>query len=73
MTESWGEILYQAVATIAALVAAIAILNFLYNIGEGEPRVPLAALGLAAIIWLGGLCCRSVFDGSEADSHPVRH
>jgi hypothetical protein len=47
MAEPLGEILYRAAATIAGLVALPAILDFLYNVSEGEPMVPVAALGFA--------------------------
>jgi len=73
MAEAWGEILYRAAATVAGLVALLALLNFIYNISEGEPMIPVAALGLAAIIWPIGLCCRSVFDVPEEDRSPARH
>ena len=62
MAEPWGEILYRAAATVAGLVALLALLNFIYNVSEGEPMIPVAALGLAAIIWPIGLYCRCVFD-----------
>ena len=62
MAEPWCEILYRAAAIVAGLVALLALLNFIYNVSEGEPMIPVAALGLAAIIWPIGLCCRCVFD-----------
>jgi hypothetical protein len=58
MTEPWGEILYRVAAITAGLVVLLAVLNFRYNVGEGEPIMPVAALGLGAIIWLAGGCCR---------------
>jgi protein-S-isoprenylcysteine O-methyltransferase Ste14 len=62
MTEPWGESFYAAAAIIAALVALLAVFNFLYNFSVGEPIIPVVALGLAAIIWLIGLWCRNAFD-----------
>ena len=49
MAEPWGEILYRAAAAIAGMVALLALLNFIYNVSEGEPMIPVVALGLAAI------------------------
>ena len=72
MAEPLGEILYRAAATIAGLVALPAILDFLYNVSEGEPMVPVAALGFAAMIWFIGLCCRCVFDVFEGGRYPAR-
>ena len=31
MAEPWGEILYRAAATVAGLVALLALLNFIYK------------------------------------------
>ena len=71
MTESWGESLYRAAAYIAAMVALLAMVNFIANFSESEPIVPLPALALAVIVWLTGLGCRSVLDAREAER--VRH
>lgn len=72
MAEPWGEILYRAAAFIAGLVALMAALNSLYNFSEGEPNVPVAALELAAIIWLIGFFCRYVCDVSEVNHHSAQ-
>lgn len=69
MTERWGEILYRVAASIAGLVALLAMINLLYNFSEGEPLVPVAALGFAAFIWLIGLCCRYLSDVAEIDRY----
>ena len=71
MTE--GEILYRVAAVVAGLVVLLTILNYLDNVIEGVPIVPVAALGLAAIIWLAGHCCRYLPGAPEIDSHPARH
>ena len=44
MIEPWGESLYRAAAFIAAIVAMLAIFNFIYNLSHGEPIVSLPAL-----------------------------
>jgi hypothetical protein len=72
MAEPLGEILYRAAATIAGLVALTAMLDFFYDVSEGEPMVPVAALGFAAMIWFIGLCCRCVFDVFEGGRHSAR-
>jgi hypothetical protein len=61
-TATWGSILYRAGATLAGLVLLLAILNFANNLAQGRPLIPVAALGLAAIIWLIGACCRYLLD-----------
>ena len=40
MAEPWGEILYRAAAYIAAMVALLAMVNFIANFSESEPIVP---------------------------------
>ena len=71
MTESWGESLYRAAAYIAAMVALLAMVNFIANFSESEPIVPLPALALAVIVWLTGVGCRAVLGAREAER--VRH
>ena len=67
MIEPWGESLYRAAAFIAAIVAMLAVFNFIYNLSHGEPIVPLPALALAGIVWLTGLGCRYVLGAHEAE------
>jgi hypothetical protein len=71
MTESWGESLYRAAAYIAAMVALLAMVNFIANFSESEPIVPLPAVALAVIVWLTGVGCRAVLGAREAER--VRH
>jgi hypothetical protein len=68
----WGLILYRICAIVSGLIVMLAILNFAYNVGDGRPLIPVAALGFAAIIWLIGACCRYLFGSSEIRD-PVRH
>ena len=58
MSEPLGHIVYRAASILAALVVLFAAFNFVDNISNGEPMVPLPALALALIIWLIGLGCR---------------
>ena len=71
MTESWGESLYRAAAYIAAMVALLAMVNFIANFSESEPIVPLPAVALAVIVWLTGVGCRAVLGAREAER--LRH
>ena len=71
MTESWGESFYRAAAYIAAMVALLAMVNFIANFSESEPIVPLPAVALAVIVWLTGVGCRAVLGAREAER--VRH
>jgi hypothetical protein len=68
----WGLILYRICAIVSGLIVMLAILNFAYNVDDGRPLIPVAALGFAAIIWLIGACCRYLFGSSEIRD-PVRH
>ena len=67
MIEPWGESLYRAAAFIAAIVAMVAVFNFIYNLSQGEPIIPVPALALAGIMWLAGLGCRCAWDAREAE------
>jgi hypothetical protein len=70
---SWGQVLYRAAAITAACIAALALLTGLSNFAErGVVIVPIVALGIAALIWLGGLCCSYLFD-SPGSTVTVRH
>jgi hypothetical protein len=71
MSEPLGQILYRAATIIAALVALFAVFNFLDNLSNGEPVVPLPALALAVIIWLIGLGCGYVSHARQAER--IRH
>jgi hypothetical protein len=51
---SWGNIFYRGAAGLAALIAVLAIGNYLYNVGENRPLVPFVPLLVAGVIWLIG-------------------
>jgi ABC-type enterochelin transport system permease subunit len=72
MAEPWGEILYRAAATVAGLVALLALLNFIYNVSESEPMIPVAGLAFSVIIFSIGLFCRYVFDVLDGGRHPTQ-
>jgi hypothetical protein len=44
-------------------------LNFVYNVSEGEPMIPVAALGLAAIRWPIGSAAAAYSMFLEEDRH----
>ena len=71
MSEPLGHILYRAASILAALVVLFAAFNFVDNLSNGEPMVPLPALALASIIWLIGLGCRYVSLARRAER--IRH
>ena len=71
MSEPLGQIVYRAASILAALVVLFAAFNFVDNISNGEPMVPLPALALALIIWLIGLGCRYVSLARRAER--IRH
>lgn len=71
MTEPLAKLFHRTAAIVAGLVALLAISNFLYNVSEGEPIFPVAALGFAAIIWLAGRCC--LLGAPGTDPHPAPH
>ncbi|MGA6937683.1 MAG: hypothetical protein WB041_20205 [Pseudolabrys sp.] len=45
----------------------LAVFDFIYNLSQGEPIVPLPALVLAGIVWLTGRGCRFVLGAHEAE------
>jgi hypothetical protein len=71
MSEPFGHTLYRAASVLAAVVALFAAFNFLDNLSNGEPMVPLPALGLAVIIWLVGFGCRYVSHARQTER--IRH
>ena len=67
MSEPLGHIFYRAASILAALVVLFAAFNFVDNLSNGEPMVPLPALALALIIWLIGLGCRYLSRARQAE------
>jgi hypothetical protein len=47
---------------LAGLITVMALINYIYNISEGMPIVPVVALAVAGVIWLFGHFCRAVLD-----------
>jgi len=66
-----GHTLYRVASILAALVVLFAAFNFLDNLSNGEPMVPLPGLALALIIWLVGLGCRYASNARQAER--IRH
>ena len=51
---SWGSIVYRGATAIAALILVLAIGNYLYNVSQNRPLIPLMPFVLAGVIWLIG-------------------
>ncbi len=54
--------MYWAASMLAGLIIVFVAINYLYNIGEGVPSIPVVALVVAGVIWLIGRSCRAVLD-----------
>ena len=65
MDESIGKMLCRTATIIAGLIVVSAIVSFVFNADKGVPIISLAALLLAAAIWLVGLVCRHVLTARE--------
>ena len=50
--------MYWTATFFAAAIAVWDLANFLYGLSEGQPIIRVAALALAAAIWLFGWGCR---------------
>src|SRR5262245_47862770 len=55
---SWGSILYRGATTIAVLIIVLALGNYLYNLSQNRPLLPLMPFVLAGVIWLIGCFLR---------------
>jgi len=51
---SWGSILYRGSTAIAVLIIVLAIGNYLYNVSQDRPLIPLIPLVVAGAIYLIG-------------------
>jgi hypothetical protein len=58
MTNEFGNFLYWAITSIAALIAVWDVANFFYGWGQGEPIFRISAVIVAAVIWLIACACR---------------
>jgi hypothetical protein len=57
MSETWGDIFYNAAAMSAALIVALALFSIP---SAAEPRIPVFPFALAALFWLIGWLVREV-------------
>lgn len=62
-TMSVATVVYTTTTVLAALIAALSLTSTFYEVSDSEPIVPVAALVLAAAIWVGGWFCRYLFTG----------
>lgn len=60
MPESSLVFFYRGMSAFAPIIVFFAGINFVYRTGQGDPMVPVAALLVAAVVWLLGWFCRRV-------------
>jgi hypothetical protein len=58
-----GKCLYRAATIVAGLVAAVVAVSYLLNSDRGMPVVSMAALAIAATVWLIGWVGRHLLLG----------
>jgi hypothetical protein len=51
---SWGNVLYRGAVALAVLIVVLAAGNYLYNLSQNRPLIPLIPLVFAGIVWLIG-------------------
>jgi hypothetical protein len=51
---SWGLILYRGATAVAVLILVLAAGNYLYNMSQSRPLIPLIPVIAAGVIWLIG-------------------
>ena len=51
---SWGSILYRGATAVAVLILMLAAANYLYNVSQNRPLIPLIPLVAAGVVWLIG-------------------
>jgi hypothetical protein len=51
---SWGLVLYRGATAVAVLLLVLALGNWLYNLSQGRPLIPLIPVMAAGVIWLIG-------------------
>jgi len=56
MSRIW-QLIYIETSLVAAIIVALAAINFLTSMGNGIANMPVAPLALAAALWLCGRCC----------------
>jgi hypothetical protein len=57
-----GRVLYWFASTIAFVILAFAITDFLISWAEGHPILHIMGFAAAVFIWLIGRLCRSLSD-----------
>ena len=61
MADSRTDIFYGAAKIIVGVIVLLTMANVVYNISEGEPKIPIVALVFAGLVWLAGWLCHSIF------------
>jgi ABC-type Mn2+/Zn2+ transport system permease subunit len=63
MNERGAAFFYRTATILAGLVAALAVISYFLNAPRGMPIVSIAALTLAAVIWISGWAGRHLIAG----------
>jgi hypothetical protein len=67
MPEPSLEFFYRGTSAFALIIVFFAIVSFAYQMGHGEPMIPVAPLFAAGAVWLLGWFCRHVSAGRSVD------
>lgn len=51
---SWGNVLYRGAAALAALILVFTAANYIYNLTQNRPLLPLIPLVVAGAVYLIG-------------------
>jgi hypothetical protein len=54
----WGQFVFRAATIVAALILLWVVWNYISNIEDQFPVLPVARLVLAGVIWLAGWAFR---------------
>jgi hypothetical protein len=60
MDARWGQVIFWAATIIAALIVLSVVWNYVRNIEDQYPVLPIAPLVLAGVIWLAGWVFRYI-------------
>jgi hypothetical protein len=58
---AWGSIFYRGALAFAVLILVLALGNWVYNVSQSRPLIPLIPFIVAGAIWLIGCVVRYLF------------
>ena len=58
---------YWTATTVAGLIVALVIADYVFNANRGEPIIEVVPLLLAGVIWFIGTFCHHIADEGLAD------